>query len=135
MAEPSASSEITGRPGAATAAPVAAGRPQPIAPPVRYSQSCSGAAAVRSTKNADAVTASSTTIAPSGNNAPTAAVSESTFSSPVGGAGRSGGVTGGGAGASSASASASSAATASSSGPASAWTAVSGEASRLGRPG
>ena len=35
MAEPSASSEITGRPGAPTAAPVAAGRPQPIAPPVR----------------------------------------------------------------------------------------------------
>ena len=36
IAEPSASRQTTGRPGAPTAAPVAAGSPQPIAPPVRY---------------------------------------------------------------------------------------------------
>ena len=36
IAEPSASRHTTGRPGAPTAAPAAAGRPQPIAPPVRY---------------------------------------------------------------------------------------------------
>src|SRR3954465_3171204 len=34
IAEPSASNEITGRPGAPMAAPVAAGSPQPIPPPV-----------------------------------------------------------------------------------------------------
>ena len=42
---PSASSDSTGRSGAATAAPVAAGIPCPIAPPVRVSRVCRGAPA------------------------------------------------------------------------------------------
>ena len=46
MALPSASSARTGRPGQAIAAPVASGRPWPMAPPVSVSQSCGGAPAV-----------------------------------------------------------------------------------------
>ena len=46
MALPSASRARTGRSGQASAAPVASGRPWPIAPPVRVSQSCGGAPAV-----------------------------------------------------------------------------------------
>ena len=46
IALPSAWRQSTGRSGAATAAPVAIGRPMPMAPPVRVSQSCAGAPAV-----------------------------------------------------------------------------------------
>ncbi|MNN57663.1 hypothetical protein D3C81_1726610 [compost metagenome] len=46
MPEPSACSATTRRPGAATAAPRAIGRPAPMAPPVFCSQSCGAACTV-----------------------------------------------------------------------------------------
>ena len=45
IADPSACRFTTRRPGAPTAAPVASGMPQPIAPPVICSQSCGAASA------------------------------------------------------------------------------------------
>ena len=72
IAEPSASSAITGRSGQAIAAPTATGSPWPMAPPVRVSQSCLGAPAVLAGKAAADVIASSERIAPSGRIAPIA---------------------------------------------------------------
>src|SRR3954454_1536331 len=85
MAEPSASRQSTGRSGQATAAPVAAGRPQPIAPPLRNSQSWGGAPAVAARTGSEPVIASSTTIDPSGSAAATAAANAATVSGPSGG--------------------------------------------------
>src|SRR5690349_22492083 len=88
IAEPSASRQSTGRSGQATAAPVAAGSPQPIAPPLRNSQSCGGAPAQAVSTGSEPVTASSTTIAPSGSAAAAAAANVKTSSGPsAGGAG------------------------------------------------
>src|SRR3954447_12779384 len=136
IAEPSPSRLSTGRSGAATAAPVATGGPQPIEPPVRNSQSCSGAPAVASGSRNEPVTASSTTIAPSGSVAPTAAAKLARSIGPSGTAGRStAGTAGGSAAAPTASASASSAPSASSSALASPIRFVSGAYNRLGLSG
>ena len=67
---PSASSAITRRLRSATAAPTATGRPCPMAPPVRHSQSWGGAPAVAPGANSPEVFPSSETTAPSGRRAP-----------------------------------------------------------------
>ena len=84
IAEPSASSASTGRSGQATAAPVASGRPTPIAPPVSCSQSCGAQPAVAAVMWTLFVFDSSHTIAPSGIVAATAAASVAPVSAPVG---------------------------------------------------
>ena len=73
MALPSASRHSTWRSGHATAAPVATGRPWPMAPPVRQSQSWRGAPAVAPDTKIPEVFPSSLTMAPSGSRAPMAA--------------------------------------------------------------
>ena len=82
----------TWRSGQATAAPVATGMPWPIAPPVRHSQSCGGAPAVRPGANRLDVLPSSDTIAPSGRRAATAWATLLAVSSPVGQVGALGGL-------------------------------------------
>ena len=84
MALPSASRHSTGRSGQATAAPVASGRPWPIAPPVRHSQSWGGAPAVAPDRRAQRCSPSSLTTAPSGSRAPMAAARLCGSSAPVG---------------------------------------------------
>src|SRR4051794_21299184 len=88
IALPSASRHQTGRSGQAIAAPVAAGRPYPIAPPVSVSQSWRGAPAVAAGSPTPEVADSSTTTAPSGSSAPTTAAALPTVSAPVGSSGR-----------------------------------------------
>src|ERR1700730_11452101 len=63
---PSACRAITGRCGAAIAAPTATGRPWAIAPPVSVSTSCDGEPAVAAGKSGPLVLASSEMIAFSG---------------------------------------------------------------------
>ena len=88
MALPSACRQRTGRSGAATAAPVAIGSPMPMAPPVSVSQSWRGAPAVAAGTKRPEVFPSSTTTAPSGSVAPTAAAIVSAVMAPVGRSGR-----------------------------------------------
>jgi hypothetical protein len=85
MARPSASRARTGRSGQASAAPAASGRPWPIAPPVRVSQSCGGAPAVAAGSASPEVFASSQTIAFSGSRAPMTAAALCPVRSPSGG--------------------------------------------------
>lgn len=66
IAAPSPFRLSTLRSGAATAAPMASGRPMPMAPPVRASTSCGRAVAVLAATPAPEVTASSQMMAPSG---------------------------------------------------------------------
>src|SRR5665647_3986018 len=87
MALPSASKATTRRPGEATAAPTATGRPWPMAPPVKQSQSWGGAPAVEPTANRPEVFPSSDTIAPSGSRIPSASHTAVEVRGPVGRAG------------------------------------------------
>ena len=90
IALPSACSETTRRSGQATAAPVASGIPSPIEPPMLDIQSCGIADLVGAKKPRPVVTASSATIALSGNRAPSDWPSASEVIAPVaGGAGLS----------------------------------------------
>src|SRR6185295_4271193 len=86
--EPSPIMQMTLRSGQATAAPTATGAPKPIEPPMLFSQSCGGAPTVNGKKPRPVVTDSSTTIAPSGNVAPSAWPSPSSVNLPVGRSGR-----------------------------------------------
>src|SRR5205814_5763477 len=91
IAPPSDSSAPPRRSGHAPAAPTATGRPWPIAPPVRQSQSWGGAPAVAPAANSPEVLPSSETIAPSGSSAPSDAHSVGAVSAPVGRSGRASG--------------------------------------------
>ncbi len=66
-----------------------------MAPPVRVNQSWRGAPAVAAETKRPEVLPSSTTMAPSGSTAPTAAASVSLVSAPVGRSGRTRGSRGG----------------------------------------
>ena len=94
IAEPSASSASTGRSGQATAAPVASGRPTPIAPPVNCSQSCGAQPAVAAVMCTLLVLDSSHTIVPSRIVAATAAARLAPVSAPLGRAGGAAGSAG-----------------------------------------
>src|SRR5215468_6700755 len=87
MPLPSPSRQTTFRSGQATAAPVATGIPMPIDPPIFESQSCGAAARVGAKKPRPVVTASSTTIAFSGNRAASDAPRVSGLMAPVAGFG------------------------------------------------
>ena len=93
-ADPSDSRHSTGRSGAASAAPTAAGMPYPIAPPVSVSQSCAGAPAVACGSSTPEVFDSSTTIARSGSSAPTTSAADADVSAPGGSCGRDAAATG-----------------------------------------
>src|ERR1700684_1789965 len=93
IAEPSDSRHSTGRSGAATAAPTAAGIPYPMAPPVRVNQSCAGAPAVAAVSGTLEVLDSSTTITCSGINAPITSATDAAVRAPVGSCGRDGAAT------------------------------------------
>src|SRR5690348_15125922 len=82
MPLPSPSRQTTLRSGQATAAPVASGIPIPIDPPMFDSQSCGAADLVGAKKPRPVVTASSATIAFSGNSAPSDAPSASDVIAP-----------------------------------------------------
>jgi hypothetical protein len=136
MALPSASSANTGRSGRAIAAPVASGRPWPMAPPVRLSQSCGGAPAVAPASQSPEVLASSQTIAPSGSSAPMTAAADSAVSLPsAGSSGREAGCSDGSAPGAARSASAVSAPATSSPGSASTCTWQFSGSGVLGLPG
>src|SRR5271156_1763477 len=94
IADPSDSRHSTGRSGAATAAPTAAGMPNPIAPPVSVSQSCAGAPAVAAASGTLDVLDSSTTIVRSGISAPITSATVAADNAPVGNSGRDAGATG-----------------------------------------
>jgi hypothetical protein len=110
--------------------------PKPIDPPMFESQSCGAAERVGAKKPRPVVTASSTTIAFSGNSAPSEAPSASGVIRPVALVGAGSLTTGAGVErAPTSSASASSAATISSSSRASTYPSASGGANRLGLSG
>src|ERR1700757_5520318 len=98
MPLPSPSRQTTLRSGQATAAPVATGMPMPIEPPIFESQSWGAAARVGAKKPRPVVTASSTTIAFSGNSAASDAPSASEVIAPVAGFGGGPSLTGAGGG-------------------------------------
>ena len=135
MALPSDSSAITRRSRHATAAPTATGKPWPIAPPVRQSQSCGVAPAEAPAAKSPDVLPSSETIAPSGNRAPSDAQSVCAVSAPVGRSGRARGWSADSAETPSSSTRAASAAALSSVGPASVWMSLPAGASQLGLSG
>ncbi len=101
------------------AAPVASGRPQPMAPPVICSQSCGAAPQVSGKKPRPKETLSSTTMASSGSRAATTVASPSGVGAPRATSGRGAAVGMSAGGARSSSARARSAASASCSGRAS----------------
>jgi hypothetical protein len=88
IAEPSACSPTTRRPGAAMAAPTLIGIPSPIAPPVSIIQSCFGAARVLAKKPRPKEIASSMTMALSGSSAASDWAKPSGVTAPVAKAGR-----------------------------------------------
>src|SRR5215472_10973513 len=89
MPLPSAVRHSTLRLGQATAAPTASGKAMPIEPPVFPSQSCGGAFFVAPIIPRPEVMDSSTTIAFSGSNAPTAEAKPGKVIGPDGIVGRS----------------------------------------------
>ena len=135
MALPSDSSAMTGRSGQAMAAPAASGRPCPMAPPVRVSQSCGGAPPVAGPSPIPEVFDSSLTIARSGSSAPMTADALSAVRAPAGMSGRWAGAPVGAASPATRSARAVSAPGASSPPAASTCTWQSSGTSELGRPG
>ena len=123
------------RSGQANAAPVASGRPQPMAPPVIWIQSLGAAAKVGTKSWRPEVTASSATMAFSGINAAIVLANASGENGPVATVAFGASGIGVSLGAPSSSARASSAATASSSGRANMCTVQSRGQSSLGLPG
>ena len=107
-----------------------------MAPPVKKSQSWGGHPAVMAEAKSPEVLPSSETMAPSGSNAPTAAATARTLSSPVGRSGREPPANRAASGrAPTSSASASRVVVTSSAGPASTWISQFSGTSELGRSG